>query len=81
MIDHALSYLGAQELKILLALAVLFVVVIFILPLIGVNFGATSRAFRASGMGTFFASRSEYTNISGYVPYRYRALPDARSRL
>jgi len=57
MIDHALSYLGAQELKILLALAVLFVVVTFLFPLIGVDFGAMSQAFRASGMGTFFASQ------------------------
>ena len=57
MTDDALSYLGMQEWNILLAFAVLFVVVTFLLPLIGVDFGAMTRAFRASGMGAFFASQ------------------------
>lgn len=57
MTDYALSYLGMQELNILLAIALLFVVVAFLLPLIGVDFGAMARTFRASGMGTFFASQ------------------------
>ena len=57
MTDNALSYLRMQEWNILLAIIVLFVVIIFIFPLIRVGFGDMSQAFRTIGMDTFFASQ------------------------
>lgn len=57
MTDYEHPYLGMQELNILLALAVLFVAIAFLLPLVGMDLEVMSQSFRASGMGAFFASQ------------------------
>lgn len=56
MTIDALTYLGTQEFNFVLALAVLFMVALFLM-LLGVNFGTMSRMFQTSGMSTFFASQ------------------------